>query len=127
MSTPGTGPQPGELARLTAVHLTAAGLTATIPDPAAPDDPSRLAIDCRAARCALAVSDIADAELHWTPHAGDSAADPHRVAGLAAALLSGPPPVPHPTPAAATAPSRQSSARNCAPPASSTPTTTCST
>jgi hypothetical protein len=88
----GTAPKASELARLTAASLTAAGLQVTGPDAAGG---CRLVIACQAAQCALIVSDSADAELHWSPFAGD-AADPHRVADLAAALLSGQPGARHP-------------------------------
>jgi hypothetical protein len=83
----GAAPRAGELARLTAALLADAGLSVTGPDPAG-DGECRLVIARRAARCELIVSDSADAELHWTPVAA-GAADPHRVADLAAALLSG--------------------------------------
>jgi hypothetical protein len=73
----------GGLARLTATSLTAAGVQVT-----GPDTDGRLVIASRAAQCELTVSDSADAELFWTPFAAE-AADPHRVADLAAALLSG--------------------------------------
>jgi hypothetical protein len=73
----------GGLARLTAASLTAAGVQVT-----GPDDGCRLVIASRAAQCELTVSDSADAELFWTPFAAE-AADPHRVADLVAALLSG--------------------------------------
>jgi hypothetical protein len=75
----------GGLARLTAASLTAAGLQVTGPTDAGE---CRLVIASRAAQCELTVSDSADAELFWTPYAAE-AADPHRVADLAAALLSG--------------------------------------
>lgn len=71
------------LASLTAVSLTAAGLQVT-----GPNTNGRLVIVRRAAQCELIVSGKADAELHWTPFAAE-AADPHRVADLAAMLLSG--------------------------------------
>ena len=73
----------GGLARLTAASLAAAGVQVT-----GPDTDGRLVIAFRAAQCELTVSDSADAELFWTPFAAE-AADPHRVADLAAALLSG--------------------------------------
>jgi len=73
----------GGLASLTAASLTAAGLQVT-----GPDADGRLVIASRTAQCELTVSDSADAELFWTPIAAE-AADPHRVADLAAALLSG--------------------------------------
>jgi hypothetical protein len=73
----------GGLASLTAASLTTAGLQVT-----GPDADGRLVIACRAVQCELTVSDSADAELFWTPFAAE-AADPHRVADLAAALLSG--------------------------------------
>jgi hypothetical protein len=73
----------GGLARLTAASLTAAGVQVT-----EPDTDGRLVIASRAAQCELTISDSADAELFWTPFAAE-AADPHRVADLAAALLSG--------------------------------------
>jgi hypothetical protein len=74
----------GGLASLTAATLTAAGLQVTGPDAGG----FRLVIASRAVQCELMVSDSADAELFWTPVAAE-AADPHRVADLAAALLSG--------------------------------------
>jgi hypothetical protein len=80
----------GGLARLTAAGLTAAGLQVT-----GPDTDGRLVIASRAAQCELTVSDTADAELLWTPFAAE-AADPHRVADLAADLLSGQPGARHP-------------------------------
>ena len=86
-------PQPSELASLTAASLTAAGLQVTGPDAA--DTGCRLDIACHGAQCALFVSDSADAELRWSPVAG-GAFDPHRVAGLAAVLLSGRPGARHP-------------------------------
>ena len=92
-------PRKGELASLTAASLTAAGLQVTMPDPADTDGPCRLMIGCHDAQCALMVSDDAAAELWWTPHAGD-AADPHRAADLAAALLSGEAGARHPDTAA---------------------------
>ena len=95
MTTPGTAHESGKLARLTAASLTAAGLEVTAPDPAPGDDGGRLVIFCRATRCDLVVSDNADAELHWSPFAA-GAADPHRVADFAAALLSGRPAARHP-------------------------------
>jgi hypothetical protein len=95
MTTADTTPKAGELARLTAAFLTDAGLRVTRPDPAAADDEDRLEIACRAARCALFVGDGGDAELHWSPLA-HRAADAHRAAGLAAALLSGRPAARHP-------------------------------
>ena len=73
----------GGLARLTAASLAAAGVQVT-----GPDTDGRLVIAFRAAQCELTVSDSADAELFWTPFAAE-AADPHRVADLAAVLLSG--------------------------------------
>src|SRR5208282_4688360 len=73
----------GGLARLTAASLAAAGVQVT-----GPDTDGRLVIASRAAQCELTVSDSADAELFWTPFAAE-AADPHRVADLAAVLLSG--------------------------------------
>ena len=87
MTAPGTAPQAGQLARLTAALLGESGLTVTGPDPADASG-GRLVIARRAAQCELIVSDSADAELHWTPFAAE-AADPHCVADLAAALLSG--------------------------------------
>ena len=80
----------GGLARLTAASLAAAGVQVT-----GPDTDGRLVIAFRAAQCELTVSDSADAELFWTPFAAE-AADPHRVADLAAALLSGQPGTRHP-------------------------------
>jgi hypothetical protein len=82
-SRPGGADREGGLAGLTAASLTAAGVRVT-----GPDADGRLVIACRAVRCELTVSDSADAELFWTPFAAE-AADPHRVADLAAALLSG--------------------------------------
>src|SRR6266852_4875152 len=79
----------GGLARLTAASLTAAGLQV------ADAGECRLVIARRAVECELMVSDSADAELFWTPVAAE-AADPHRVADLAAALLSGQPGTRHP-------------------------------
>ena len=79
----------GGLARLTAASLTAAGLQVT------DAGECRLVIARRAVQCELMVSDSADAELFWTPVAAE-AADPHRVADLAAALLSGQPGTRHP-------------------------------
>jgi hypothetical protein len=87
--------RPGGLASLTAASLTAAGLEVTGPDAADDDGGGRLVIACQSARCDLVVSDSADAELHWSPFGGD-AADPHRVADLAATLLSGQPGARHP-------------------------------
>jgi hypothetical protein len=87
MTTAGTSPEAGELARLTAASLTAAGLQVTGPD-AADAGGCRLVIRCHGAECALMVSDSADAELLWSPFAAEHA-DPHRAADLAAALLSG--------------------------------------
>ncbi|MGH3247679.1 MAG: hypothetical protein ACRDOI_15930, partial [Trebonia sp.] len=71
----------GELARLTAAHLTAAGLNVTGPDP---DDPAgcRLFIWCPGGPYSLTVDDDAHAELQ-SDHD-----DPHRAADTAAALLS---------------------------------------
>jgi hypothetical protein len=92
--TSGTSLGKGELARLTAASLTAAGLQVVMPDTADPDGFLRLSITCHGAQCALMVTDDA-AELWWTPHAGE-AADPHRTADLAAALLSGEAGVRHP-------------------------------
>jgi hypothetical protein len=86
--TSGTSLRKGELASLTAASLTAAGLQVTMPDTADPDGPWRLMIGCPGAQCALMVSDDADAELWWSPHT-EEAADPHRTADLAAALLAG--------------------------------------
>jgi hypothetical protein len=95
MTTADTAPKASELARLTAAVLSDAGLRVTGPGAANDDDGGLLVIACHAARCALVVSDSADAELHWSPLAGD-AADPHRVADLAAALLTGHPAPRHP-------------------------------
>jgi len=86
--TSGTSLRKGELASLTAASLAAAGLQVTVQDTADPDGLCRLMIRCHGAQCALMVSDDADAELWWTPVAAE-AADPHRTADLAAALLSG--------------------------------------
>jgi hypothetical protein len=86
--TSGTSLRTGELASLTAASLAAAGLQVTVPDAADPDGLCRLMTRCHGAECALMVSDDADAELWWTPVAAE-AADPHRTADLAAALLSG--------------------------------------
>ena len=93
--TSGTSLRKGELASLTAASLTAAGLQVTVSDAADPDGFRRLMIRCHGAECALMVSDDADAELWWTPLAAE-AADPHRTADLAAALLSGEAGVRHP-------------------------------
>ena len=89
-----TAPKVSELARLTAASLTAAGLQITGPDPA-DNSGCRLLIARRAVKCELMISDTADAELIWTPFAA-AAADPHRVADLAAVLLSGQPGTRHP-------------------------------
>lgn len=80
--------RPGGLASLTTASLTTAGLRVSGPDPADPDGFCRLVIACHGAKCVLMVSDNADAELWWTPHAAENA-DPHTAADLAAALLSG--------------------------------------
>jgi hypothetical protein len=98
MTAAGAAPRAGELARLTAAFLADAGLRVTGPDPADAGG-CRLVIARRAAQCVLMVSDCADAELHWSPFAVE-AADPHRVADLAAALLSGQPGARHPDTAA---------------------------
>jgi hypothetical protein len=87
--------RPGGLASLTAASLTGAGHTVTGLDAAPDDGGGRLVIASRDARCALVVSDSADAELHWLPFAA-GAADPHRVADFAAVLLAGRPAARHP-------------------------------
>jgi hypothetical protein len=89
-ASPSAAPE-GGLASLTAATLTAAGLQVTGPDAGG----FRLVIASRAAQCELTVSDCAGAELFWTPFAAE-AADPHRVADLAAVLLSGQPGARHP-------------------------------
>ncbi len=79
--TTATAPKPGELARLTAARLAAAGFSVTGPDP---DDPDglRLMIWCADGPYWLVVSDDAQAELQ-----GDHD-DPRHAADIAAALLS---------------------------------------
>jgi hypothetical protein len=90
---------PGELARLTAGCLAAAGITVTSdgadselelhpgPDPW----PREQAAEADAERWTLAVDDYARARLDYAP-AQAQAADPHRIAAIAAALLTGAPP-----------------------------------
>ncbi len=86
---PGSAAPPA-LAALTAAALTSAGHHVT-----GPDDAGRLLIAARLAQCVVIVTDNADAELHWTPHAGQHG-DPHATAAMAAALLDGRPCPRHP-------------------------------
>ena len=81
---------PPALAALTAAALTTAGHQVT-----GPDHDGRLLIATRLADCVAIVTPAGHAELHWTPHAGRRA-DPHRTAGMAAALLDGRPCPRHP-------------------------------
>jgi hypothetical protein len=92
------GTPPGELARLTAERLAAAGITVTQdgtgpdlelelhpgPDPRPGDRPGQ----ADAVRWTLAVDDNARARLDFAPAPGGTG-DPGRVAGIAAALLTG--------------------------------------
>jgi hypothetical protein len=92
---------PGELSRLTAECLAAAGIVVTSGGPG-PElelelhpgpDPwlGEQAGEADAERWTLAVDDYARARLDYAP-AQARAADPHRIAAIAAALLTGTPP-----------------------------------
>lgn len=85
---PGSQGSPA-LPSLTVAALAAAGHHVT-----GPDDTGCINIAARMADCALLVTGTGTAQFFWTPRA--TPADPHALAGLAAALLTGRPCPRHP-------------------------------